>query len=501
MAMSGGNPTMLGQWRIIMRQAEEAARAGRLDEALELASRPDVAEQRLSVQLRAKWVIELMARASRRAQAQDTAGALADLDLAERHHAPPDLLAAARLKLADLLADELQSELLAGDHPRVIERVDSLERQHVQGPRLRRLREAAAAWKSALEEMRRGEFGLAWEALERAERLIGDPGAKALVPVRKDLESRQHTAAPRVERLYKALAETNWTEVLTAAELVLETVPDHPAARQARSRAWQEIGAIRGTAVLPPRSRPAVPDATQAEAGIRFLEQPGLRLVANPPDAPRTHAAGSAGKCSQPLSGLKGRALLWVDSVGGYLLSFGDRVILGRAAADSPADIPLMGDLSRHHAQISRSGDGYLIEARQPTFLNGRRIDRAALKDGDVIRLGASVELGFRLPSPVSATARLDLLSRHRLPLSVDGVILMAETCILGPGKQAHIAAPQFSAPVVLYRQGESLWCRAQGTFEVDGQIKVSRSALQTSSNVLGSDFSFSLEPLPQLQA
>jgi len=31
---------MLGQWRIVLRQAEEAARAGRFDEALALANRP-----------------------------------------------------------------------------------------------------------------------------------------------------------------------------------------------------------------------------------------------------------------------------------------------------------------------------------------------------------------------------------------------------------------------------------------------------------------------------
>ena len=35
----GGNSTMLGHWRVILKQAEESARAGRLDEAL-AAGRP-----------------------------------------------------------------------------------------------------------------------------------------------------------------------------------------------------------------------------------------------------------------------------------------------------------------------------------------------------------------------------------------------------------------------------------------------------------------------------
>ena len=60
-----------------------------------------------------------------------------------------------------------------------------------------------------------------------------------------------------------------------------------------------------------------------------------------------------------------------------------------------------------------------------------------------MIRLGSTVELEFRQPSPVSATARLAIVSRHRLPLAVDGVLLMAETCIVGavaPG--AHPRPP-----------------------------------------------------------
>ena len=39
---------------------------------------------------------------------------------------------------------------------------------------------------------------------------------------------------------------------------------------------------------------------------------------------------------------------------------------------------------------------------------------------------GETVELEFRQPSPVSSTASLAVVSRHRLPLAVDGVLLMS---------------------------------------------------------------------------
>src|SRR3954464_13132303 len=95
MVNPGGKSTMLGQWRIVLRQAEEAARAGRYNEALALASRPDVADHHHAVQLRGRLSHELIGRAGRRGEADDLAGAIEDLDLAERLGAAPDTLAAA----------------------------------------------------------------------------------------------------------------------------------------------------------------------------------------------------------------------------------------------------------------------------------------------------------------------------------------------------------------------------------------------------------------------
>ena len=196
-------------------------------------------------------------------------------------------------------------------------------------------------------------------------------------------------------------------------------------------------------------------------------------------------------------AGPKGRFLLWVDAVGGYLVCLDDHIVLGRAGPDSHADVPLMGDLSRNHATLLRNGESYLLEAHRHSFVNGKPVvDRAVLKDGDVIRLGSTVELEFRQPSPVSATARLCIVSRHRLPLAVDGVLLMADTCIVGEAPQAHIPAPAMANPVVLYRQAGALWCRAVGAFDVDGRTCASRAPLTLQSSVLGDGFSFSLEPL-----
>jgi hypothetical protein len=497
---------MLGQWRIVLRQAEEAVRGGRFDEALALANRPDVSDHQQAVQLRVRLVMDLIARALRRAEVDDLVGAIDDLDQAERFGAPPDSLAAARLNLADRVADEVRARLDAGDPDHVLDRIDELSRRKICGPALRRCREIAEAWRGAVAEARRGEFGRAYEQLDRAERLSEGNGTMggihtALAATRRDIDDRQQRSVPQIESLYKALAEAQWPRVLSTAEAVLTSVPEHPAARQARMKAWQQIAAIgpstsanwqQSGPTRVPRTRSLPDPTTRPDAtGLESAEPEFLARFAN------TQREPAHTPVRDDSSAEIDRFLLWADAVGGFLVCPGHRVILGRAGSDIDADVPLMGDIARRHATLIRGGDGYVLQAHHASFINGKPVNsEVVLRDGDVIRLGSTVELEFRQPSPISVTARLDILSRHRLPLAVDGVLLMADTCIIGGSQQAHIPAPSIKEPVVLYRQAGTIWCRAHGAFEVDGLTRVSRAPLTLHSSVLGNGFSFGLEPL-----
>src|SRR4051812_33130467 len=268
MVNPGGKSIMLGHWRIVLRQAEEAARAGRYDEALALAGRPDVADHHNAVQLRARLTHELVARAGRRGAADDLAGAIDDLQLAERMGAPPDTLAAARLSLADLVAAEVRTDLDAGEPGRVLERVEHLARHKIGGPALRRCREVAEAWRTAEDEARRGEFGRAVDQLDRAERLAAGAALAALAAARRDVEARPKAATPKIEAPHPPLATGPMPAILAAAEAVLETVPEHPAARQARTRAWQQIAAIGPSAAWPNRGTRSPQAAAPAPAPL-----------------------------------------------------------------------------------------------------------------------------------------------------------------------------------------------------------------------------------------
>jgi hypothetical protein len=200
-----------------------------------------------------------------------------------------------------------------------------------------------------------------------------------------------------------------------------------------------------------------------------------------------------------PMDSYSGRTadkfLLWVDAVGGYLVCLDDEVTLGQPDPSRRVDIPILGDLSSRHARIWRDGEGYLIEAIRDVRVNGRRVSRVApLGQRSQIQLGDAVRLAFRRPHALSATARLDFLSRHRTQPSVDAVLLMADSCVLGPKLHNHVVCRDWRREVVLYRHDERLFCRSRGAMEIDGLRREDRGPITRSSRVVGDRFSLTLE-------
>jgi hypothetical protein len=193
----------------------------------------------------------------------------------------------------------------------------------------------------------------------------------------------------------------------------------------------------------------------------------------------------------------KSRLLLWIDAVGGFLVCLGNQVQLGQAVPDSTVDVPLLADLSRHHATIRRDEEGYTIEPVRDVWLNGERITTNSwINDGSLIKLGPALEMRFRRPHPLSSTARLDFVSHHRSQPSSSAVLLMADTCVLGPAAQNHVVCRYWPHDVVLHRRHGGLYCASPTPIEVDGRRYTERAALNLHSRVDGEGFSFSLEEI-----
>lgn len=192
------------------------------------------------------------------------------------------------------------------------------------------------------------------------------------------------------------------------------------------------------------------------------------------------------------------RYILWIDGVGAYLVCLADRVTIGGPVVDGDAaDVALLANLSRRHVTLVRGHEGYLLEAHGPTRVAGRIVhDRTHLNDGYELELGTGVRMQFRLPTVISGTAVVDFLSGHRPVHSVDGIILMEDNCLMGPGRANHVECPDWSEAVVLFRREGRFWCKSRSNLFVDGELARSGGPIEPGTVVSGDDFCLRLEAI-----
>src|SRR5262249_29547991 len=142
---------------------------------------------------------------------------------------------------------------------------------------------------------------------------------------------------------------------------------------------------------------------------------------------------------------------------------------------------------------------GYVLEALRPIRVNNETADKKLLQSGQRLTLGNTCQLLFRQDVPISASARLDLVSGHRFGLAVDGAVLIAETLVLGPAGQVHVTVPALKKPVILYRNREEIGIRSPDRLWMNGQVLNERGIVEPGCTVSGAEFSLALEPLGRL--
>jgi hypothetical protein len=466
---------MFQAWRFKLREAQIALDQGRLEEAGRILTTDDLPTYLPAQQMLALVNNRLAKRSAEQAEAGDFATAWRDLELARLRGGETSDWLVGQKQVVELALADVVRHLQASDFVGAISRIDSLEKRQVGGGVLQTLREVTRRLDSAHKLSQRGKFTEAEDQLNAAATLRPD---LALIDEQKrTCTQRAERSRILSEQLHKALGLTDWSQVLSLATELLEIAPENRLGRDARKRAWAEVGATVGD------SRRF--GETQYWNGTPVAD--GGRA--------RQTDAGDVAVLDQPR---KPRFLLWIDAVGGYLVCLGDEIVVGQAAPNSQVDVAIQADISRRHIKIRREGEGYVIEPlADQVKVEGRPINSPALiSDGDEIELGQGVRLRFRKPHVLSASARLEMVSRHRLHPFVDAALLMAESCVLGPKWQNHVVCRDWQGDVVLYRQDSQIFCRAMESLEIDGQLQEGRGKIRPNSRVAGSDFSFTLEPL-----
>jgi hypothetical protein len=439
---------MFGFTWLTLRQIREAIKQGRLDEAARLLETPAIREHRQGGELLTQLARGFVERGERALEREEPERAWADLETAHRLGVADKSADKLRRELISFQMAQLRALLLAGEIARADEVRLSLRQREVRSPELLVLEEGLQGWMRAVELAELGEISLALESLERVRRLLGvNPRLDALW----DDWSRRRAELPEaLARLQQAAVGERWAEVVERAEEVLALAPQQPEARALRSRAWR-----------------ATEPATLAHPGCN-------ETVSQEPLPPRF--------------------LLWIDGVGGYLVCLSPHLTFGQAGPQSRVDVPLLADVSRLHAGLHRDGESYILEAMKPVLVNEKSTTRTLLNADDIVTLGASCRFAFRLPVPANNSARIDLLSGHRLPAGVDGVLLMAQTLILGDGV-AHARLDSDGEAVILFQNKESLGLVCREELRINDNPATGRVLLPSPAVVIGKDFSFAIEP------
>lgn len=442
---------------LALRQVQQALKDGRLEEAQRLLEQHTLQGHRGSGDLLRQLAQSYIERGERHLQRDDAAAAWNDLLRGEQLQVAEKAAERLRQALTRLGLAEVRALLQANNPRRASQVIGQLRNNLVRHPELQLLEETTRSWLLAQELGEQGDFARALETISRMQRQMLGPAA-ALEQMRQTFAEKQRDFGERLGRLHEATDNGQWREVLELAEGILAVAPAHAEARKARTRAWRAIEPITVAERRRDEVVATVPPPKSAEAPQRFF--------------------------------------LWVDGVGGYLVCLSPHVTLGQAAPDAPVDVPIMADVSRLHATVTRDSDGnYVLEAPRPVQVNGETVTRWAMQPGDRLTLGLSCQLRFARPVPISASARLDLVSGHRSLPGVEAVLLMADTLVLGPSEQSHVRIDDMKQPLVLFRNREGLGVRYPGNFLVDGQRVKDRSPLASSAHVGGEDFSLALEP------
>lgn len=444
---------MLGLGWLTLKQAQEALRSGRLEEAHRLLTHGSLQGQRHANDLRGQLVKAYAERGEKYLRRFESAAAWKDLLRAEELGIADNAILTLRNTLTRLGLAEVRAVLEAGEPDRALEVVAQLRQRGVRNPELDSLEEGARDWSRACELAEMGEFSQALPILERVQQWL-PTFATALERLRASVEDNKQAFAPVLLQVHEAAQHNRWQDVLQLSEQLLARAPRHAEVRRLRSLAWR---AIEPSTIVAP-----------------------LRTAARP-----------APELSEPLSR---RFLLWIDGVGGFLLCLDAKVTIGQAAPEAGVDVPIFADISRLHATLIRDSEGYVLRAMRPLTVNNQDVEQRSLKAGDRITLSSACQLQFRQDVPISASARLDLMSGQRFGVAVDGVLLMAETLVLGSGPQVHITMPSLRQPVILYQNKEGLGIRCPGSFQINGQSVKDRGILEAGSRVCSPDFSLTLE-------
>lgn len=492
---------MFSRWIFArLKAAENALNAGRIDEAYERLSPPEMRDTRGARDLLDGLGRSLLARARLHAQAGRYHEALSDLQrLQVIERADADAAALRRRVEEDLrqrvghqaerndavnrVARDIKAGRLESGRLEVERIEDTARREQLREELDIRVQRSEQLLEQAGETLRDGDVLTACRFWEEACHRHGrsrrsDALAAELVPACRAVMDRAFTEG-RLDQLRAALDATTALRVFAPSLSEFErlvglarraaeklAVADYPGLREALLR----LQAARREAGWVKSALKSMDELVRAQS--QLLSSPLGLLGAS------LHKTGSFGKAVGGVArhnnhGAEetvyrgqgallgdGALLMLVDGTGSALLVARDLIRVGRAGGPSGLEVPIPADIQSHHADIIRDGEDYFLVAHGPVRVNRRTVSRTLLRHGDRIVLGSGAKMVFHKPSAKSDTAVLKLSSRCRLPQDVSLVVLFKRTCLLGPQSSCHVRTREGDTRLVLFDRSGELFVR-----------------------------------------
>ncbi len=219
--------------------------------------------------------------------------------------------------------------------------------------------------------------------------------------------------------------------------------------------------------------------------------QPPLATIHGPEAPPLDPSSSPPTRARESM-----RWILWVDGVGTYLILGSPRISLGRTGSSADPEIALAVDIAGLHAEIFRSEDDYfLVAAQGKVEIAGQSVTRRLLSNGDLMVLGAATKILFELPSPLTPSALLTL-KNQRIERDVRKVILLKDNLLMGASENCHVqvsARPSGSCPVILSLGPAGLVCKADDGIQLSGQPAGRQALLPLGARVQIGELTFTI--------
>lgn len=546
------------QWRLKVRQAKHALNEGRYDEACQVLGDAELRKFLPAKKLAEQLAGKMVDRAEQRINWGESRIGFHDLALA-RELGEPVNADSVQQKYINRVVKEVLEQLMLADPQSSIERLEQVGRRGVESPRLTSLKQLARKWKEASESADRGDMASALAAMDQVIRkltsLNTSPGpqqspqqdeqsitiklAKVLAEEQETLACRAEAHRAATEGLRTAIANTDWTTALTHADQAISCAPMDRVAAGLKRKAWKRLGLDATEQYNGPRKAfadrrsqagdfdvsldrqteglPSNESSSSSRARAARELGSGLREASRRGGLKKkldrqTTIARSPAKDDTMTSGDADRRMLWIDAVGGYLVCLDSEVMIGQpvggalAAKGSPA-IPILADISRRHAVVRRESGTYVLEPLGEVTIDGREVTGpTVLADGNRIQLGPSVRLRFRQPHALSATAVLQIESGHKTAPSADAILLMAESCILGPKTHSHVVCADWQDDFIIFRKNHraagrdadlsdvTLHCRTNKAIKIADRFEPSPVEISSGDRIEGEDFALTIE-------